>query len=158
MVSTELPTFAVNKVIMKRNISFILAGVLLVALGGCKGKKQKQEDVVTLPTITWLTETEHDFGTYHERDTVAFDFVYRNEGPGDFVIERLEGTCGCTRAHHSRQSVAPGQNDTIHVTYDGNGFTPGYFIKGVNIYAAGKLVDHLQIKGVYEPQEEPQAE
>lgn len=153
-----VPRFRDLRTTMKTMACILVAGACMITLCSCKGKKQKQEDVVTLPTITWLTETEHDFGTYHERDTVAFDFVYRNEGPGDFVIERLEGTCGCTRAHHSRQSVAPGQNDTIHVTYDGNGFTPGYFIKGVNIYAAGKLVDHLQIKGVYEPQEEQQAE
>ena len=139
---------------MKRNISFILAGVLLVALGGCQGKKQKQEAVeVTPPTITWLTETEHSFGTYHERDTLAFDFVYRNEGPGDFVIERMEASCGCTRASHSRQSVAPGETDTIHVTYDGNGFMPGIFFKVVDIYVDGNIIQRLRIEGCYEPEE-----
>lgn len=141
---------------MRRNSTFILAGVLIVTLGSCQGKKQEQEIEVTPPTITWLTETEHNFGTYHDRDTLAFDFVYRNEGPGDYAIERLEATCGCTRARHSRQSVTPGQTDTIHVTYDGNGFTPGHFIKGVDIYVAGKITDRLRIKGDYEPQDAPQ--
>ena len=130
----------------------LVAGACMMTLGSCKGKKQEAVEV-TPPTITWLTETEHSFGTYHERDTLAFDFVYRNEGPGDFVIERMEASCGCTRASHSRQSVAPGETDTIHVTYDGNGFMPGIFFKVVDIYVDGNIIQRLRIEGCYEPEE-----
>ena len=148
-----VPRFRDLRTTMKTMACILVAGACMITLCSCKGKKQEQETVVTPPTITWLTETEHSFGTYHERDTLAFDFVYRNEGPGDFVIERMEASCGCTRASHSRQSVAPGETDTIHVTYDGNGFMPGIFFKVVDIFVDGNIIQRLRIEGCYEPEE-----
>ena len=78
-----MPTFADE---MKKKVYCLVAGMMVLAWNGCGGKKQEP---VVPASISWLTETEHQFGTYHSRDTLACDFVYRNDGPGNFIIERL---------------------------------------------------------------------
>lgn len=101
-------------------------------------------------TIVFLTEKSHDFGTYSEKDTVAFDFVFRNDGTIPYVVNRVEPSCGCVRVSYPKYPVAPGAVDSFHVVYDGNGFMPGFFVKRCDVYSnAEDSVFSLRIQGTF---------
>jgi hypothetical protein len=99
--------------------------------------------------IEFLTETDQNYGVYHVRDTIYFDFVYKNVGEVPFVINKIEASCGCTRARYSKRPVNPGETDTIRVSYDGNGFLEGTFTKRCDIYSNADTVYHIRINGAF---------
>ena len=101
--------------------------------------------------ISFLSETEFNFGEYSTRDTLVHYFVYKNTGRAPLVIQKIETSCGCTQATFSKQPLAPGGTDSIRVTYDGNGFSQGHFIKGCDVYSNADTVVHLRIRGYYLP-------
>jgi len=101
--------------------------------------------------ITFVDGTEHDFGMFRTQDTLVHYFVYKNTGTVPLVIQKVETSCGCTRATFSKKPLAPGATDSIRVAYDGNGFSQGTFIKGCDIYSNTDTVYHLRIRGYYLP-------
>lgn len=127
------------------SLAAAVCAVLLLA-ASCGGQK---EEKAADARIEFLTGEEHDFGAYSERDTMRFAFVFRNIGPEAFVITRVEPSCHCTRAEYSKEPVQPGQTDSIVVSYDGNGFVPGFFVKRCDIYSNTDTVYHLRIHGKY---------
>lgn len=129
-------------------IGLTVALLLTASCGRQQGSSVKPEGDAQA-RIEFLEGEEHDFGTYYERDTVRFAFVFRNLGPEPFVITRVEPSCHCTRADYSKEPVQPGQTDSIIVSYDGNGFVPGYFVKRCDIYSNADTVYHLRIHGRY---------
>jgi hypothetical protein len=136
---------------MKKLFVFALAIVLLSA---CGGKPTAKEQVVVkkgpFAKIEWLTDTLHDFGLYKEREAKSFDFVYRNVGKIPFAIDSVKTSCGCTSANYVKRAVLPGQTDTIHVIYGGNGFSPGFFYQTVVAYANTENYIILKIKGIFD--------
>ena len=84
---------------------------------------------------------------------MRFDFVFKNVGKIPFAIDSLKPSCGCTRANYIKRAVLPGKTDTIHVTYDGNGFLPGSFVKACDIYSNTDTVYQLRIRGYYTEEE-----
>lgn len=128
--------------------SLIILATLLTA--SCR----RQGGSVPAPVaaeISFLSETEHDFGEYSTQDTLVHYFVYKNTGRVPLVIQKIETSCGCTRATFSKKPLAPGGTDSIRVTYDGNGFSQGHFIKGCDVYSNADTVVHLRIRGYYLP-------
>ena len=107
--------------------------------------------VAETAAITFADGTEHDFGMFRTQDTLVHHFVYRNTGTASLVIQKVETSCGCTRATFSKKPLAPGGTDSIRVAYDGNGFSQGTFIKGCDIYSNTDTVYHLRIRGYYLP-------
>ena len=101
--------------------------------------------------IAFTDSTEHDFGMFRTQDTLVHHFVYRNTGTAPLVIQKVETSCGCTRATFSKKPLAPGGTDSIRVAYDGNGFRRGHFIKGCDVYSNADTVVHLRIRGYYLP-------
>ena len=101
--------------------------------------------------ISFTDGLEHDFGEYSTQDTLVHYFVYKNTGRVPLVIQKIETSCGCTRATFSKKPLAPGATDSIRVTYDGNGFSQGHFIKGCDVYSNADTVVHLRIRGYYLP-------
>ena len=140
---------------MKYSILLFISGLLI----SCSGKSNRSDSAGLsqekrpTTTIEWLTETTHDFGAYTEQDTVRYDFVYRNVGSIPFVIDSIKVSCGCTRANYIKRAVLPGKTDTIHVSYDGNGFLRGSFHKSCDIYANTDSVLQLRITGYYDGEE-----
>ena len=101
--------------------------------------------------ISFTDGLEHDFGMFRTQDTLVHYFVYKNSGTEPLVIQKVETSCGCTRATFSKKPLAPGGTDSIRVTYDGNGFSQGHFIKGCDVYSNADTVVHLRIRGYYLP-------
>ena len=129
-------------------IGLTVALLLTASCGRQQGSSVKPEGDAQA-RIEFLEGEEHDFGTYYVRDTVYHDFVFRNVGTVPFTISRIEPSCHCTSASFSERPVAPGSTDTIRVSYDGNGFVPGHFVKRCDIYSNADTVYHLRIHGRY---------
>ena len=65
-----------------------------------------------------------DFGKVLQNKVLHKDFVIRNIGTEDLVIDRVSTTCGCTVAEGYAKLVKPGQSTTMDVqlqtrTYNG---------------------------------------
>ena len=131
-----------------------LAFLLLAACGQKVQKAQDdaQEEKLKGPVaqIEFPEGTDHDFGIYYEKEDKTYDFLVRNPGKVPLVINQIETSCGCTTATGPEKPILEGQTDTIHVIYDGNGFTEGNWIKLVRIYAniEEPYID-LTLKGAY---------
>ena len=131
-----------------------LAFLLLAACGQKVQKAQDdaQEEKLKGPVaqIEFPEGTDHDFGIYYEKENKTYDFLVRNPGKVPLVINQIETSCGCTTATGPEKPILEGQTDTIHVIYDGNGFTEGNWIKQVRIHAniEEPFID-LTLKGAY---------
>ncbi len=56
-----------------------------------------------------------DFGKALQNKVLHKDFVIRNIGTEDLVIDRVSTTCGCTVAEGYAKLVKPGQSTTMDV-------------------------------------------
>jgi len=90
----------------------VLAAGVLAAAGLPAAKRAKAV----------FEETTHDFGKVKQGEVLAHEFVFKNEGDEDLVIERVETTCGCTAALLSAQRIEPGREGRIKTTFDTRGY------------------------------------
>ena len=131
-----------------------LAFLLLAACGqkAPKAQDDAQEEKLKGPVaqIEFPEGTDHDFGIYYEKEDKTYDFLVRNPGKVPLVINQIETSCGCTTAIGPEKPILEGKTNTIHVIYDGNGFTEGNWIKQVRIHAniEDPFID-LTLKGAY---------
>jgi hypothetical protein len=73
-----------------------------------------------------------DFGKVKEGASLSHEFVFKNTGDADLVIEKVRTSCGCTAALVSEKTVAPGREGKIGVSFD----TRSY---------AGKVVKYVYV-------------
>ena len=141
---------------MKETINFILM-TMVVLLAACRqqGAVEKEE---TKPHIIFLTEMTHNFGAVSSPDTVTFDFVYRNEGPGGFAIDNVKPGCSCTIASYSRDTIAPGETDTLRVGLKLREISEGFFSKRVEIFSNADTTLQVRIRGTYVRNDVPNEE
>lgn len=116
-----------------------LCPLMLLLLVACSQKTPKvQEEPVSeapLAEIEFPGGTDYDFGTYYEKVVKVHDFIVRNPGKVPLVISQVETACGCTQATRPEKPILEGQADTIHVSFDGNGFVEGFWAKHIRIHA-----------------------
>lgn len=135
----------------RSRLGFAACLILLTTLLAASCRRQGASVSVAEANISFLGETEYDFGDYSTQDTLVHYFVYKNTGKVPLVIQKVETSCGCTRATFSKKPLASGATDSIRVAYDGNGFSQGTFIKGCDVYSNTDTVYHLRIRGYYLP-------
>lgn len=63
----------------------------------------------------------HDFGEIGKTEVVTHDFVFTNTGEEPLIISNAKGSCGCTVPKWPRKPVAPGDKETIQVTFNPTG-------------------------------------
>ncbi|MCC5918994.1 MAG: DUF1573 domain-containing protein [Cryomorphaceae bacterium] len=90
------------------------------------------------PEITF-EETTIDYGTIPEKADGTRIFKFRNTGNEPLIIERAQGSCGCTVPEWPREPIMPGQSSTIKVTYDTKRI--GRISKSVKIYSNASNTD-----------------
>lgn len=108
------------------------------------------------PTTTVDFGTKvHDFGVIPEEGgKVTTTFVFKNTGKKNFVITKVQASCGCTTPDWSKEPIAPGKKGYVKATYNPAG-RPGNFSKSITVTSnAGTVV--LNIKGQVTPK--PKAE
>lgn len=70
--------------------------------------------------IYWL-ESSHDFGTIREGKFYVHEFEFENIGKVPYLIQSVEGSCGCTIADYPKEPIPPGGKGTITVQFNSKG-------------------------------------
>lgn len=73
------------------------------------------------PTSVEWFETQHDFGTITQGETVSHTFRFKNNGTEPLKLTRVKPSCGCTTPEWSREEVAPGEEGFIEVKFNSTG-------------------------------------
>jgi hypothetical protein len=68
--------------------------------------------------MMYFAETQHDFGTVQEGDTVRYTFNFSNKGNAILKISDIKTSCGCTAALVSSEKIEPGKDGTLNVSLD----------------------------------------
>ncbi|GAB3825697.1 DUF1573 domain-containing protein [Pontibacter rugosus] len=66
-------------------------------------------------------QTEYDFGTIKQGETVDHTFEFTNTGKTPLIIENASATCGCTAPDWTRTPVAPGEKGFVAVKFNSTG-------------------------------------
>jgi hypothetical protein len=67
-----------------------------------------------------LGQREWDFGQIWTGDPCKTEVELKNVGDAPLKILNVKSSCGCTAAKPSKRELAPGESDTMTVTYDTN--------------------------------------
>ncbi len=87
----------------------VFAAILLLA---AYAANQKQPKIV-------LSEYSFDAGSINPDDGIwKGEFNIRNEGEAALVIEGISTSCGCTKAKADEETIEPGRETKLTVTYD----------------------------------------
>lgn len=99
------------------------------------------------PEITF-SEQKFDFGNVKYGKKVTHAFSFTNTGNEALVIRSVKPTCGCTITSFTKESIAPGGNGVINVTFSPKTKTPGFFIKSIMVFSNAKNSPHtIFVKG-----------
>jgi len=86
----------------------------------------------------------HNFGEIKEENgPVGVDFKFTNTGKYDFIIEKVDVSCGCTAPAYTKEAVKPGKTGYVRATYDTKN-KDGEFTETLTI--SGNLNAKIQLK------------
>lgn len=112
---------------MKKAMKF---GFVLMALIGFSqvsvaqtGGPESNTVVTDGPVIT-VDKDVHDYGTIEQGDNGECVFVVTNTGTAPLIINKCQGSCGCTVPTCPQEPIAPGASAEIKVKYDTNRVGP----------------------------------
>jgi hypothetical protein len=72
--------------------------------------------------VAAVLEPSFNFGSVSQGQKVEHEFVVRNDGDAELVIQRIAPSCGCTAAAMSASAIKPGAAEKIKVTFNTAGF------------------------------------
>ncbi len=75
----------------------------------------------------------HDFGIIDEGKIYTHDFVLKNTGTDTLKIFSVRTSCGCTATLLDNTSIAPGDSQVLHVSFNSRGYGGRSFVKPVSI-------------------------
>lgn len=96
-----------------------------------------------------FAETEHDFGVIAQSGgLVSVDFAYTYTGTVERRIVGVPTSCGCTTAEIDAETLRPGAEGVVTVTFDPNLHEepPGKFFKTVSVLTEPPLEDPEELK------------
>jgi hypothetical protein len=120
---------------MNKYLSILL---IIPFLFSCELTDQRREedinsDMIQVPVSSeGMTDAEmpkfefesdvFEFGTISQGEKVSFSFRFKNIGDADLIINKVEGSCGCTvMKGWPKHPVKPGDFGKIDVIFDSNG-------------------------------------
>jgi hypothetical protein len=120
---------------MKKVLSIFF---LLSLLSSCELTDQRREedidsDIINVPLSSdglenvampsfEFEEDVFEFGSISQGEKVSHSFRFKNTGDADLVINKVEGSCGCTvMKGWPKHPVKPGEFGKIDVIFDSNG-------------------------------------
>jgi hypothetical protein len=86
------------------------------------------------PSISFDKET-HDYGRVRYGETVSEEFVFTNTGDQTLHIDKLEASCGCTKAIKGNTDVAPNGKSKVIAAFDTVGLRAGKKRQTVSVYS-----------------------
>ncbi len=84
------------------------------------------------PVVTWLTETNHDFGEIRAGSSARFVFKFQNARSETIVLQTVRTTCGCTAAEWTEEPIAAGANGSVTIEFDAD--RGGAFRKKITVF------------------------
>lgn len=91
------------------------------------------EELANSPRLSF-DKTSYDFGIIKQSDKVTTQFVMTNKGKSPLKIRQTKANCGCTVAQLPKNTLAPGESQTVKVTFDPTG-RRGVQQKSVSIFS-----------------------
>ncbi|MGO9570589.1 MAG: DUF1573 domain-containing protein [Desulfomonilaceae bacterium] len=88
----------------------------------------------TGPVVDFDNES-HDYGRVMYGDTVTHEFTLTNTGDQTLTIEKLESSCGCTKAVKGASQVPPHEKTHILASFDTSGLRAGKKQKKVFVHS-----------------------
>jgi hypothetical protein len=164
--SSETTTPAETKVIATSNTEVEkLAEVAEEKKEEVKGKVT-EEPVVEKPVVKkevkkaprkrakmHFPEKVFDYGFIMQGDVVKHDFYFKNVGNADLVIKRVEPSCGCTVPVYPMESIAPGEDGKISVTFKSAGKL-GRQVPSIKVFTNYRRSIKLELKGFVDAERE----
>ena len=74
-------------------------------------------NVVAMPKIE-VEQDFFDFGEMNQDESISTEFRLKNIGDAPLLIRSAKGSCGCTVPEWPKESVAPGNEAIIKVTFN----------------------------------------
>jgi len=106
-----------------------------------------------------FNEEEYNFGTIKQGESVTHEFQFTNTGSEPLIINKAEGSCGCTVPTYPQQPILKGQTAVIKVTFNSTGKLG---IQDKTVTLTSNAIQNpliLHIKGTVEkPIEQPAAD
>jgi hypothetical protein len=93
----------------------------------------------TLTTVR-LNETEAKFGKINIKDTIKYNFLIRNTGKNDLIIDTVTASCGCIHDTWSKHPIAPSGFGYIAVAFKPDRLDSGEVSKTVMVVTNTKQV------------------
>ena len=120
---------------MKKNIA-LFAALLSLSLTATAQSSETKGPVIK------FEKTDHNFGIFDlENANKSYYFKFTNTGDEDLVITDVYASCNCTVPEYPKYKIAPGQTDSIKVSYNGATRRPGVFRKVVTVNYNAKTQD-----------------
>lgn len=73
------------------------------------------------PPVIEFEETEFNFGTLKQGESVDYTFKFKNTGKTPLYIRKTKASCGCTAVNETKDAIAPGESGTIKATFNSRG-------------------------------------
>ena len=100
-------------------VSVCLAIAALFSLGIAAAAAQTS--AIKKPHVE-TPQDSYSFESVSEGTKVTYDFVIKNSGSADLVIQKVIPACGCTVSRVQPETIPPGAAGTLHVELDTSGF------------------------------------
>lgn len=72
-------------------------------------------------TAVSFGETEYDFGTIEQGESVSHTYTFTNTGSEPLIISNAKGSCGCTVPKWPKDPIAPGETGELLVEFNSKG-------------------------------------
>ncbi len=105
-------------------ISFCWAGFAHAADPQATAPKAEPQAAVSSAQafpVLQIPETTFDFGEVYEGGEVEHEFVLKNTGKGELLIDQVRPSCGCTLAHFDK-TIPPGGQGKVNLKVNLKGF------------------------------------
>lgn len=80
-----------------------------------------------------ISQPVFDFGTALQGSVLEHTFTVANKGNAPLHIRKIHPSCGCTAAVLDTDTIAPGEETSVKVSFNTTGFQ-GYKVKTVRLY------------------------
>ena len=112
-----------------KNILFLLSYLFVSCTGNdqevkvdlVKNPASAKADYNTSMPEIYIDNEVFDFGEIIQGESVTHDFIIKNVGKEDLIVNSAKGSCGCTVPNWPKEAISPGKENLITVTFNSAG-------------------------------------
>jgi len=68
--------------------------------------------------VAAFDKTNHNFGNIKEGKFVVCEYILKNRGKGNLIIEKVKASCGCTAVAPQKTKLKPGESTNLKVEFN----------------------------------------